>query len=298
MQLHQMQYIVKVSQLNSFSLAAKELFVTQPTLSQQIINLEKELGVKLFERQSKSIVVTPAGEEFVKCAKNILRETDVLLEHMKEFTTLERGSIRVGVMWSSSYLGITKNIQSFTNKYSKIKVELSVDGSHILPEKLLEKEIDVVFYVETNNILKREDILRWRILKNRMMVIIPENHPLSGKEMITLQELKRETLLIPSTDKDLQQRITKEFAGSGDRPKILCHSNLVDVMLRLVSEGMGVTFVSEKVANSMMIDKVVMCPLAAEIDRSIYFATRKESMDNPVVSEFAKFITSMYGIKL
>lgn len=298
MQLHQLQYIVKVSQLNSFSLAAKELFVTQPTLSQQIINLEKELGVKLFERQSKSIVVTPAGKEFVKYAKNILREVDILVEHMKEFTTLERGSIRVGIMWSSSYLGITKNIQIFTDKYSKIDVKLYVDGSHMLPEKLLEREVDAIFYVDTNNSLKREDIFRWKIIHNRMMVILPQSHSLAGKKQIALEELKRETLLTPSTDKDLQQRIEKEFAQSGIRPKVLCESNLVDVMIRLVGEGMGVTFVSEMVAKNMLTDKVVMRPLTSEIDRSIYFAVRKESMDNPIVAEFVKFVISRYDIKL
>lgn len=298
MQLHQLQYIVKVSQLNSFSLAAKELFVTQPTLSQQIINLEKELGVKLFERQSKSIVVTPAGKEFVKYAKNILREVDILVEHMKEFTTLERGSIRVGIMWSSSYLGITKNIQIFTDKYSKIDVKLYVNGSHLLPEKLLEREVDAIFYVDTNNSLKREDIFRWKIIDNRMMVILPRSHSLAGKKQIALEELKRETLLTPSTDKDLQQRIEKEFAQSGIRPKVLCESNLVDVMIQLVGEGMGVTFVSEMVAKNMLTDKVVMRPLTSEIDRSIYFAVRKESMDNPIVAEFVKFVISRYDIKL
>ena len=61
MQLHQLRYIVKVSELGKFSLAAKELFVTQPTLSQQIINLEKGIGVKLFVRQSKNVQLTPAG---------------------------------------------------------------------------------------------------------------------------------------------------------------------------------------------------------------------------------------------
>lgn len=298
MQLHQLQYIVKVSQLNSFSLAAKELFVTQPTLSQQIINLEKELGVKLFERQSKSIVVTPAGKEFVKYAKHILREVDTLVEHMKEFTTLERGSIRIGIMWSASYLGITKNIQDFMDRYPKIKVNLNVDGSHLLPEKLLEREVNAIFYVDTNNCLKREDILRWKIFENRMMVILPQNHYLSEKKTLTLEELKRETLLQPSTDKDLQQRIAKEFAKSGIQPKILCESNLVDAAIRLVSEGMGVTFVSEMVAKNMMTDEVVMRPLSPEIDRSIYFAVRKEGMDNPVVAEFVKFIISRYKSKV
>lgn len=298
MQLHQLQYIVKVSQLNSFSLAAKELFVTQPTLSQQIINLEKELGVKLFERQSKSIVVTPAGKEFVKYAKHILREVDTLVEHMKEFTTLERGSIRIGIMWSANYLGITKNIQDFMDRYPKIKVNLNVDGSHLLPEKLLEREVNAIFYVDTNNCLKREDILRWKIFENRMMVILPQNHYLSEKKTLTLEELKRETLLQPSTDKDLQQRIAKEFAKSGIQPKILCESNLVDATIRLVSEGMGVTFVSEMVAKNMMTDEVVMRPLSPEIDRSIYFAVRKEGMDNPVVAEFVKFIISRYKSKV
>lgn len=151
MQLHQLRYIVKVSELGKFSLAAKELFVTQPTLSQQIINLEKEIGVKLFVRQSKNVQLTPAGKEFVVRAKRILTQVDNLFDLMSNYSTLETGNISVGIMWSASYLGITKIIEEFSVLYPKVNVEIVVDGSQILPQKLKDGEIDVVFMLRQKN---------------------------------------------------------------------------------------------------------------------------------------------------
>lgn len=294
MQLHQLRYIVKVSQLGSFSLAAKELFVTQPTLSQQIINLEKELGVKLFVRQSKNVSVTPAGNDFVKYARHILAEIDVLSEHMREFTSLERGMTNVGIMWSASYLGISQKIQEFSDKFPKVEVNIEIDGSHILPTKILERQVDAIFYINTGDELNREEILCKRIIENKMMVIVPQNHHLSEKETISFEDLRREMLLLPSTDENLKHTLKYEFLKRGIAPKIFCESNLADVMIRLAGEKMGVAFVSEKVAEGMLTPAVKMIPLEPIMDRSIFFAVRKEALSNPVVEELVKFIFKKY----
>lgn len=294
MQLHQLRYIVKVSQVGSFSLAAKELFVTQPTLSQQIINLEKELGVKLFVRQAKNIAVTPAGNDFVKSAKHILAEVDVLSEHMKKFTSMERGTANVGIMWSASYLGISQKIQEFTDKFPKVEVNIEINGSHILPSMIFDRLVDAIFYVKTGNELNHEEILYKRIIKNKMAVVISRDHALSEKETITFEDLKREALLLPSTDENLKQVLKMKFLKMGVTPRIFCESNLADIMIRLAGEKMGVAFVSEKVAEGMLTPSVKMIPLEPVIDRSVFFAVRKEALSNPVVEELTKFILKKY----
>ena len=82
MQFHQLRYVLEVANEKSISAAAKKLYLSQPSLSQQIINLEKELGISIFVRQSKSVTLTDAGEQFVKSAKRILNETEQLYDLM------------------------------------------------------------------------------------------------------------------------------------------------------------------------------------------------------------------------
>ena len=104
MQIQQMRYVLAAAEKKSFSAAAKALFLSQPSLSQQILHLEKELGVSLFVRHSKSVSLTEAGEQFVTAARRILNEVDQLAENMKKYSILEAGTLRIGLLWIAGYL--------------------------------------------------------------------------------------------------------------------------------------------------------------------------------------------------
>lgn len=294
MQLHQLRYIVKVSELGKFSLAAKELFVTQPTLSQQIINLEKEIGVKLFVRQSKNVQLTPAGKEFVVHAKRILTQVDNLFDLMSNYSTLETGNISVGIMWSASYLGITKIIEEFSVLYPKVNVEIVVDGSQILPQKLKDGEIDVVFYVATEKLFGSEEVVQRQIINSRMMAVISKKNSLSKCGCLEINELSKEKLILPSGDKAFKDIIMKSYIDIGERPDIFCETNLADVRIKFAEENKGITFLTDTVLQNMKLENVVAIPLTPFVERPVYVATRKDELINPVVSKFFSFVAEKY----
>lgn len=294
MQLHQLRYIVKVSELGKFSLAAKELFVTQPTLSQQIINLEKEIGVKLFVRQSKNVQLTPAGKEFVVHAKRILTQVDNLFDLMSNYSTLETGNISVGIMWSASYLGITKIIEEFSVLYPKVNVEIVVDGSQILPQKLKDGEIDVVFYVATEKLFGSEEVVQRQIINSRMMAVISKKNSLSKCGCLEINELSKEKLILPSGDKAFKDIIMKSYIDIGERPDIFCETNLADVRIKFAEENKGITFLTDTVLQNMKLENVVAIPLTPFVERPVYVATRKDELINPVVSKFFFFVAEKY----
>lgn len=294
MQLHQLRYIVKVSELGKFSLAAKELFVTQPTLSQQIINLEKEIGVKLFVRQSKNVQLTPAGKEFVVHAKRILTQVDNLFDLMSNYSTLGTGNISVGIMWSASYLGITKIIEEFSVLYPKVNVEIVVDGSQILPQKLKDGEIDVVFYVATEKLFGSEEVVQHQIINSRMMAVISKKNSLSKCGCLEINELSKEKLILPSGDKAFKDIIMKSYIHIGERPDIFCETNLADVRIKFAEENKGITFLTDTVLQNMKLENVVAIPLTPFVERPVYVATRKDELINPVVSKFFSFVAEKY----
>ncbi len=97
MQYNQLRYAVKISETHSFSQAAKELFITQPSLSQQIIKLEKELGVRLFERNGNTVILTKAGENFIKDAKQAILSFEQIKSDMECFRYAGKEHLRIAI---------------------------------------------------------------------------------------------------------------------------------------------------------------------------------------------------------
>jgi LysR family hydrogen peroxide-inducible transcriptional activator len=117
MEIHQLSYVLAISKYSSFSVAAEHENISQPTLSQQIKKLEKELGVDLFIRNTHSVRLTNAGEEFIAYANRILSEMNKAQNAMLEFTHLNKGIINIGVLPIISFLGLTHMIADFHNIY-------------------------------------------------------------------------------------------------------------------------------------------------------------------------------------
>ena len=128
----QLQYAVKLSKTPNFSQAAEQLKMSQPALSKQILSLEKELGVKLFDRSKNPMVLTPAGEHFIQKAEDLLYREDQLLRSMEQYRSGEVGQLTIGITpFRSSYMipGIVKQVR---DRYPGVQVRLYEAGSDVL----------------------------------------------------------------------------------------------------------------------------------------------------------------------
>ena len=142
MNSRQIQYAVVLSETRNFSTAAEKLNISQPALSKQIIALENELDVKLFDRGTNPLTLTAAGEFFIEKSKKLLFEEDILLKTLEKYRTGQKGKLVIGaVPFRSSYMmpGLIKKIKE---KFPELKVVLSEYGLAILKEGLLAGEYD------------------------------------------------------------------------------------------------------------------------------------------------------------
>lgn len=149
MQIHQLRYVLAVAENKSFSAAAKKLFLAQPSLSQQIINLEKELGIALFVRHPKSVTLTDAGEQFLKSARRIVNEVDQLSDLMQKHSQLQNGTLRIGLLWVASYLNLSHILTDYHRIYPGISYSLTVDGSNTLLQMLDSRSINAAFVISS-----------------------------------------------------------------------------------------------------------------------------------------------------
>lgn len=142
MNSRQLYYAVVLSQELSFSQAAEKLNITQPALSKHILNLENELGIKLFDRNSTPITLTPAGNYFISGAKDLLYKEEQLLRSMDRFKSGEAGELVIGITpFRSSYL-VSKVLKKVKEKFPGIIVRLHEAGSEVLRKEAAEGKYD------------------------------------------------------------------------------------------------------------------------------------------------------------
>ena len=142
MNTKQLQYAILLSEIKNFSVAAEKLNMSQPAFSKHILSLENEIGVKLFDRSTNPLTLTPAGEFFIEKAQKLVFEEDVLLKTMEKFKSGERGKLVIGaVPFRSSYM-MAELIKKVKEKFPYLQINLVEYGLHILKKGLMEGEYD------------------------------------------------------------------------------------------------------------------------------------------------------------
>ena len=142
MNSRQLQYAVLLSQKRNFSQVAEELNITQPALSKQILALEKELGVKLFDRSTSPLSLTPAGEYFIRKAEDLLYKEEQLVRSMEAFQSGQAGQLVIGITpFRSSYL-IAEVMKKVRDKFPGMQITLREAGSNILRKEVAEGKYD------------------------------------------------------------------------------------------------------------------------------------------------------------
>ena len=130
MELHQLQYVLEVAKRRHFTKAAEEIGVAQSSLSQQITKLEEELGIKLFERTTRSVYPTPAGEEFLMYAKRILEDINTVKQSMQSHIGLTRGKITIGAITTLESIDFVALITAFHQTYPGLHLKAPSSIGH------------------------------------------------------------------------------------------------------------------------------------------------------------------------
>ncbi len=290
MQIQQLRYIKKTAETKNISAAAKELFISQPSLSQQIIKLEKELGVPLFIRHSKCVTLTPAGEEFVIYATRILNDLDTLTSNMKLYSTLKRGSLKIGLLPIGGYLGLPNYINDFQKINTDLDISLKVDLSNVLLDKVITREIDVAFIIGSENLNRNNDIFCKKIMEDNYVAVVSRQNPLSSKNKISASDLIGQPVILPSKDSSARKVIDSMFSSQHVIPNIIAEISQSDIIMQLVSQNLAVGFSSVSIASMLHTEELVTIPLTQAITRPIYYITLSDLLTYPTVKSFTEYI--------
>lgn len=242
MELRQLKYFLKLAETLNFSAAARDLFITQSTLSQQIQQLEHEFGQPLFLRNSHEVALTEAGQTLLPLAKETLHAADNCQTRLEELKNLMAGELNIGVTFSFTSI-MAETLTAFLRLYPNVKVNVSQSYMADLMERLLHHELD--FVLAFKPLLGNPRIESRPLFSNRLAVIVDERHALASRDDITLAELQRYDLAMPRRGLQARNAFDRITAGTGYRFRLKVEMNTVYLLFRLVRESNYVTVLSE-----------------------------------------------------
>ena len=282
MEITQVQYVLTVAAAGSFSAAAEELYISQSSLSKQVIALERELGVALFDRSKRQIALTPAGAAFLAHARAIDAAYRTLLADLGRFKTAP--SLKIVAIPVIAQYGITAYIAQFRGAHPEIDLLLEErEASAILPA-LNNHQFDLAF-VRDNYLDATEYVLR-QIAQDRMLVVVSSRHRLAARSSIALAELADENHIVFDKGTVVHELAVDACRAAGFEPRIFYASLRVESVLGLVASNSGVALMMEKVVKYHEHPDVVAIPLVEVIESRIVLVAPKNKQPAQAARSF------------
>lgn len=242
MELRQLRYFLKAAETLNFTDAAKQMYITQSTLSQQIKQLETELNVLLFDRIGKKVFLTEAGNEFLPFAKQTVGDADLAVQRIQDLQGIRTGSLRIGITYSLSY-GLAPIILRFMKEYPNIKLEVFYNTAQELLQMLKDRELD--FVLSFSMTVKDEQIEETDLYEVPLCAIVHLRHPLAFQKNISLKELKQYSLVLPSRGLSARSALNDLLQTNDLKLDPHLEMNDANILLQLVESSLYVTVLSK-----------------------------------------------------
>ncbi|HSV36217.1 MAG TPA: transcriptional regulator CynR [Ramlibacter sp.] len=223
----QLQYFLAVAESLHFSKAAEKLFVTQPTLSHQLAELESQIGTPLFDRLGKAVRLTQAGEIFRAYARRSLDEIEAGCNALAELEGLQSGALSIGVAQSFVHRLMPPIVSEFLARYPAVRLHVDEMTAQDIERRLAEGVLDLgIAFAPT----VLEDTELEPILQERLVFVASRGHALADRPQLRLAELEGVALVLLRREYSTRRLIDEYFAKEGIQPKVACETNTIDLM--------------------------------------------------------------------
>lgn len=286
--LRQIQIFQTVAQTENFTRAAEVLHMTQPAISMQVKQLEDNVGLSLFERQGKRIVMTAAGRAMHNYACEISAKYQGMVETLEELKNVHQGYIKVSVATTSIYF-VTRMLASFSKIYEGITVSLDITNRKTLVEQLQNYEADLVVMGEPPSNL---DLHSQQLMCNPLVMIAPPEHPLAKRRNIPISDIVAEKFVVREPGSGTRAAIERFFAEHGHTFSSTLEMSSNESIKYSVIAGLGLGIVSlhsiklELESNSLVMLDVEGFP----IERYWHIITRDGKWLSPAAQAFKEYV--------
>jgi LysR family cyn operon transcriptional activator len=247
MLLRHLRYLLAVADHGGFTRAAEALHVSQPTLSQQIRQLEETLGVSLFDRTSRTVKPTDAGEAYIKCARRVLVELEAGKRALHDVKDLSRGTLRLAMTPTFMAYLVGPLVRDYVARYPNIHLqifELSMDD---IEAGLVDDSLDIaIAFTQVRN----ADIESIPAFTETLGVMVGRDHPLYESQVaLSAQEVAQLEFALLAPDFVTRTRIDEYFAQEQITPKVVIEVNSVSTLLEVIRHTAIATILPEPIAT-------------------------------------------------
>lgn len=239
--LRQLQVFEAIVRLGSFTRAAEELFLTQPTVSMQIKKLADSMGLPLFEHIGRNVRPTEAGLELYESCRRIFETLANLEMKMADLKGIKRGRLRLGVVTTAKYF-VPEVLGEFCQLYPGIEVALKVSNRDRIIERINGNEDDL--YIMGQAPADQSDVDAYPFAPNPLVVMAPRNHPLVGKKNIPLARIAEEPFILREPGSGIRDATLKVFDKLGTRPRVRMELGSNEAIKHAIVGGLGLSVLS------------------------------------------------------
>ncbi|MGI6232804.1 MAG: LysR family transcriptional regulator [Prevotella sp.] len=287
MEIRQLRYFVNAAKTLSFTEAARLSNVAQSTLSQQVKQLEIELGVPLFHRLGKRIQLTTEGETFLADAEKLLDDTRQGLQRLSDMKELQGGSLSIGL---ASGLGLsallTDVLTEYNKRYPKVVLNIHQLAAPLLPDQLRNHDLDLAVTFTPREM--DDDLHAEPLFATRICAIVSEHHPLGSLPSVGLHQLARHPLVLPSRDLIVRRSIESSARKLGVELHPQVEIDAISHILYMVRSGRWMSILPD--AATLAVRGLVHIPLEPSIPLPTSVLTLSDTYQRKAVTEFVRLL--------
>jgi DNA-binding transcriptional LysR family regulator len=288
MEIRQLRYFEAVARHRHFTRAAEELHLAQSALSHQVRGLERELGVELLRRTTRTVAPTEAGELVVARARTILAEVEALRGDVDELRGLVRGHVAIGALLFGGELDIPAILASFTATFGNVDVGLREGTAQRMLDMLRDGSLDVAFALEDE---PPEGLERVVLSSEELAVVMSPEHRLAtaGRRPLRPAALAGEPLIAFQRGSSVRGLVDAAFARAGVEPQIALEGNDLALVRSLVARGVGLAILPRSFAETPG-PRIAIRPLSPPLRLAVVLWWRSGRSLSPAARTFIDFV--------
>lgn len=288
MDLRKLEYFEAVSRLKSFTRAAEELHVAQPSITASILKLEEELGVHLLNRTQRLVSITQEGEILLERARKILNDVQNVEREMQDLGAKANRTLKVAIPTSLGSWMFPIIFTQYASQHPEVNLQVYERGVQNIINAIFDETVELGFIVLFD---PSPPYMTLPFSKGNFFVILPQEHPLSHYEKVPFNLLKDERFILCSGGSYIRRKVMAECEKYGFTPNIVFTPLQVATAFNIVASGAGISFVLDnEIAIIKDNPRIVMRPLAEPIEFKTGFIWAKDKYLSAVGREFIEYM--------
>jgi LysR family hydrogen peroxide-inducible transcriptional activator len=284
MEMHQLRYFVAVARTGSFSRAAEQCHITQPSLSQQIQKLERSLGQRLFDRLGRRAALTDAGRLLLERAQPILESVEDVQRRLRDAEDNPHGSLCIGAIPTIAPYFLPLVLPAFLKEYSQVEFTIQEDVTRHLLTAIVAGDLDLALVALP---IEDDRVQSEALFTEPLLLVVARNHRLAKRRRVRLEDFGAERFILLNEMHCLSDQVLSFCNGHGCQPWITCRSEQISTVQSMIAMNQGVSLLPEMARRVDQDKRRVYRPLADhKPQRTVGVIWRQQRYHSPTAERF------------